>query len=133
VSGVNTVAIAGWTFAVLVAIVVAFQLALVAGVPWGHLTQGGAHAGTLPPANRAIAAASALLLVVLAAVVLVGAGIALPQLQASVRPWAWAGVAFSGLSVVANAATPSLAERALWLPVTVLLLAASLVVAWRSP
>ena len=38
----------------------------------------------------------------------------------------------SVLAVVANAATPSGAERALWLPVTVALLAAASVVAWGS-
>jgi len=134
VSAVNTVtAIAGWSFTVLVLLVVGFQVALVAGAPWGHLTQGGAHAGTLPPAGRAVAAASALILVAIGAVVLVSAGIALPHLQAAVRPWIWAAVAFSGLSVVANVATPALAERALWLPVAILLLIASLVVALRSP
>jgi hypothetical protein len=134
VSAVNTVAtIAGWSFTLLVLLVVGFQVALVAGAPWGHLTQGGAHVGTLPPAGRAIAAASALVLVGIGAVVLIGAGIALPHLRAAVRPWMWAAVAFSGLSVVANAATTSVAERTLWLPVAILLLVASLVVALRSP
>jgi len=27
--------------------IIAFQVALVAGAPWGHLTQGGRHQGTL--------------------------------------------------------------------------------------
>lgn len=78
--------------------------------------------GTLPPANRAIAAASALVLVAINAIVLIGAGTALPRLQATVRPWIWAAVALSSLSVVANALTTSSAERALWLPVTLFLL-----------
>ena len=45
------------------------------------------------------------------------------------RPWIWIVVGYSGLGVLANAATPSKWERVLWLPVALGLLATSVAVA----
>ena len=42
-------AIAGIIFGVVAGGVVAFQLALAAGAPWGTYAMGGAYAGRLPP------------------------------------------------------------------------------------
>src|SRR6056297_1027025 len=39
------IVVAAWSFAVLAALVVAFQIALAAGAPWGRFTQGGVHTG----------------------------------------------------------------------------------------
>jgi len=126
------VVVAAWVFVAIALFVVGFQVALVAGAPWGHLTQGGQRTGALPVANRVAAGVSAVLLVVLAAVVLVRSGVAQPAWLDAARPWAWVVVGFSVLTVLANAATRSRAERALWLPVGVAMLATSLVVALSS-
>ena len=118
-----------WAFVVLAAFVVAFQVALVAGAPWGHLTMGGRFPGRLPTGMRGVAAFSALLLVAFAVIVAARASIALPGMGL-VAPWfVWIVVGYSVLGVVANAATPSRGERALWLPVTIAMLACSLIVA----
>ena len=117
------VTLAAWTF------VAVFQLALVAGAPWGHLTMGGRFPGRLPSGMRGVAAFSALLLVAFAVIVASRAGLALPG-TGLVAPWfVWIVVGYSMLGVLANAATPSRGERSLWLPVTIVLLASSLVVA----
>ena len=56
--------ISAHAFTALTGVVIAFQLALVAGAPWGHLTQGGRVEGPLPIGARAVALASAVLLAV---------------------------------------------------------------------
>ena len=53
--------ISAHAFTALTGVVIAFQLALVAGAPWGHLTQGGRVEGPLPIGARAVALASAVL------------------------------------------------------------------------
>ena len=54
-------------YATVSASVVAFQIALAVGVPWGDYAMGGAFPGQFPPALRIAALVQALLLVVLAA------------------------------------------------------------------
>lgn len=106
---------------------VGFQLALVAGLPWGHLTMGGQFAGVLPPLLRVVAGASAVVLVLFAWGVLSAAGFRLWH-QAP-RWWGWVAVAYCVLGTVANAASPSAPERKLWTPVVAAMLLCSLLVA----
>jgi hypothetical protein len=120
--------VAAWSFTVLAALVVAFQLALVAGAPWGRLTQGGVHPGRLPAPARAAAAASAVVLAGLALLVLARAGLLGDAALAASTPWAWAAVVVSALTTLANAASRSRSERALFLPVALGMLATSLIV-----
>jgi hypothetical protein len=113
--------------AVLLGLVMAFQLALIAGAPWGALTQGGAHEGALGPPGRLMAAVSVVVLAAFALGLLgrVGWGpLAAHRRAAGIL--SWVAVAYGVVAIVANAATPSAAERLLWLPFSVLLLAAEL-------
>jgi hypothetical protein len=111
------------------AVVVAFQLALAAGAPWGGRAMGGRYSGRLPPKARAAAGIQAALLSALALVVLDGAGV-LALGWTATHPWlAWVPVVVAGISSAANAATGSRAERRTWLPFAVVLLLSSLVVA----
>jgi len=114
-------------FTLLTGGTILFQLALVAGAPWGALTQGGRIAGTLPLPARALALTSAALLGWFIYVIRARVGTP-PRFPRTT----WVVVAYCALGVVANAATPSAAERALWLPVGVLMLSTSLHVA-RQP
>ena len=115
-------------FSVLTAAVAAFQLALVGGAPWGALTQGGRFVGALPSSARAIAAFSALLLLAFIGIVRAHAS----AVQAPRFPRAiWVVVAYCALGILANAITPSVRERALWLPVVIVMFATSLHVARR--
>ena len=122
-------AIAARLFAFGTAIAVLFQAGLVAGMPWGEFAWGGSFPGTLPPPMRAASVGSGLLLLVLIGVILVRAGLVRPAWQPASRKAAWLVVVFCGVSVVANAMTPSPRERAVWLPVTLLMLGTSIVVA----
>ena len=109
--------------------VVAFQLALVAGAPWGELTMGGAVRGQLPPRMRVIAFGSAVLLTAFGAIVAARAQLAFPRWRHASRWLIWVVAAYSIVGVVLNAITPSPHERALWLPVTIVLAVCAVTVA----
>lgn len=116
-------------YALLTAGVVAFQLALVAGAPWGHLTQGGQPRGPLDAPHRGVAAVSALLLLGAAYVVGRHAGLWGTRGHGGGVRLVWFVVGWLALGVVLNAITPSDAERTLWLPVTLAMAAAAFIVA----
>jgi hypothetical protein len=125
--------VAARIFLVLTAVVVAFQLALAAGAPWGDLTMGGAFPGQLPPRMRVVAAASAAVLTGLGAIVAARAGLALPRWRRAARRLIWGVVAYTLVGIAANSATPSARERALWLPVVLVLAGCALIVACSTP
>lgn len=106
-----------------------FQLALVLGAPWGEFTLGGRFRGPLPRRIRAIPVVSIVLLSGFAAVVAARARLGLPALQPTSYALSWVVVAYCGLGTLANALTPSRRERALWLPVVLVMLLCSTLVA----
>ncbi len=121
--------IAARVFTVLIAGAIFFQLALVVGMPWGKVAWGGAFPGVLPPHMRVASIGSAVLLLALALVVLVRAGLIQSKWKSSSGKLAWVVVTYCSLGVIANAITQSFWERVIWLPVTILLLGSSIVVA----
>jgi hypothetical protein len=112
--------------------VVAFQIALAAGVPWGEYAMGGAYPGQFPASLRIAALIQAALLIGLAGIVTARAELALPNLMRASRKLIWFVVGFSALSLVLNLITPSPRERAIWAPVAFLLLLSSSIVAFTS-
>jgi hypothetical protein len=110
--------------------VIAFQIALAAGAPWGAYAMGGAFPGQFPPALRVAAIIQAVILAGLAAVILARAGLILPSWSRASRWLAWVVVAFAAVSFVLNLITPSAGERAIWAPTALLLLISSAMVAW---
>ncbi|HXQ34171.1 MAG TPA: hypothetical protein VN843_09175 [Anaerolineales bacterium] len=112
--------------------VVAFQLALAAGAPWGAYAMGGAFPGQFPPALRIAAIIQAVLLVGMAAVILARAGLILPGWSRVSRRLIWFVVAFAAVSFILNLITPSAGERAIWAPAALLLLISSAMVAFSS-
>jgi hypothetical protein len=116
-------------YATVSAGVVAFQIALAAGAPWGAYAMGGAFPGQLPPALRIAALVQAALIAGMAAVVMARAGLILARWSRVSRLLVWVVVAFTAVSLVLNLITPSAGERALWAPVALLLLTSSAVVA----
>jgi hypothetical protein len=120
---------AAYVYAAVSALVIAFQLALAGGAPWGAYAMGGAVSGAFPPALRIAAVIQAIILGGLAAIVLARAGLILPPWQGRARRLVWVAVAFAAVSLVLNLITPSAGERLLWAPVALLMLASSLAVA----
>jgi hypothetical protein len=124
--------VAAIIYAIVTLGVVAFQIALAAGAPWGAYAMGGASPGQFPPALRIAAIIQAVLLVGMAAVILARAGLVLPG-WSRVSHWlVWIVVALTALSLILNLITPSPGERALWAPTLSLLLISSLIVAFSS-
>ncbi len=119
---------AGILYVVTIVGVIIFQVCLIAGAPWGRLTQGGRYVGVLPPSGRVAAGLSILILACMAAGIASAAGMA-PH-------WPmWTAYVALGLHVVStivNWITPSRAERRLWGPVnTVMLGLAAFVLFWQ--
>ncbi len=120
---------AALVFAVAAGAVVAFQIALALGAPWGRYAMGGAFPGRFPPSMRVAAVVQALLIGLLAVAVLSAAGLVLPDLAVEFRWLAWIAVVVSALAVVLNAISRSAGERRIWVPVASVLLVSSLIVA----
>jgi len=120
-------------FALFTAGVIAFQLALAAGAPWGEYAMGGAYPGQFPPALRIAAIIQAALLAGLIMVVLLRAGVLATKRFRLVSRLAWVVVAFNVVAFTLNTITPSAGERAIWAPVTLVLLVCSVIVAIGKP
>ena len=120
---------AALVFAVVTVGAIVFQVALALGAPWGQYAMGGAVPGRLPRRLRSAAVVQALVLAMLALVVLAHAGLVdLPLVRD--LPWlVWLAVAFSAVSLVLNAISRSPGERRIWVPVALVLLGSSLIVA----
>lgn len=124
-----TITLIAHFFTFLMMITISFQLALVAGMPWGELTLGGKYPGVLPKDKRWIPLFSVILLLVFALIVETRAGNMLTGWEKISEIAVWVVVAYCGLGVLANSATPSRLERIIWLPVVIAALICSLIVA----
>jgi hypothetical protein len=123
----TTAAAIVFTLVTIVAIV--FQVALALGAPWGEYTMGGRYRGRLPQEMRIAAVGQAALLAALAVFVLSSAGLVLPTMADTLPLLIWAVVVFSGFSLTVNAISPSRDERRIWVPVAIVMLVTSLIVA----
>ena len=123
--------IAAYSFSAIALLAVAFHFALALGMPWAALSWGGKYSGRLPAPMRVASAASALVLVFLALVVMIRAGLLLPRWHALSQKAIWGVVAYCGVAVLAHIFTPSKWERILWLPMVVILFITGLLVARR--
>jgi hypothetical protein len=128
----NMKRVAAFIYAIVSAGVVAFQIALAVGAPWGAFAMGGAFPDQFPPALRIAALVQATLLGGMVFVVLARAGLILPSWSRVSRWLVWLVVAFAALSFFLNMITPSASERAIWAPTALLLLLSSAVVAFSN-
>ena len=115
-------AFAAYLFSVLIAFVVAFQLALALGAPWGEMAMDGKFPGRLPPRMRIAALVQTVVLVFIALIVLTRAGVILDEFSSLSKSVIWAVVVFSLIGAILNTITPSKKERMLWAPVSLVLL-----------
>lgn len=116
---------------VLFAALIAFQLALALGAPWGRAAYGGQLDGVLPTRFRVASAVAVVVWTAIALVVASRGGLPVwAPLPVSWLPVVvWIVVGLLVIAVVMNAITPSPLERAIWLPFTLVLLASTLTVA----
>ncbi|SEJ19393.1 hypothetical protein [Demequina mangrovi] len=118
-----------WATAGLLVLVAIFQVALAAGAPWGEAAWGGTHRGTLPVRLRVGSAFSALVLCGMAAAVLAGAGVIGDGRTTAITVVLWVIVGFLALTMLGNLASRSPRERAVFGPISSLLLAGAVIVA----
>lgn len=127
--GLNGARFAAWVFAALSAIVMLFHTAAILGAPVGHLTMGGRWPGVLPPTARGLSVLSLGVIGLTAAVVLARAGV----IRWTLPSWSLRAVlVYLTLGILMHMATPSAAERKLWLPVIVMLTMSALWVELRA-
>ncbi|MFY0596942.1 MAG: hypothetical protein JXQ85_10970 [Cognatishimia sp.] len=99
--------------------VILFHVAIIAGAPWGELTQGGRQHGRLDRQGRITALVAIVITLAMVFAVLSAAG-GWPNWPT----WlAYPALAMQGLSTYFNCITPSMAERKLWAPITVFMFA----------
>lgn len=111
-------------------IVSLFQLALVLGAPMGEYTLGGQTQGKLSVKLRLVSAISLLLNLAIAGHYLAQTGLLTPLLPADLNQIAnWSLVAFTALGLLLNSISRSKKERKLWVPVLVLAVICSVIVA----
>lgn len=121
--------IAAYVFILLAAAIIAFQVALALGAPWGAYAMSGAFPGQLPTGLRVAAVIQALLWAAFACVIAARAGLGLRSLVRASRWMAWIVVAITAVSFVLNLITPSAGERMLWAPAAFVLIVCSALVA----
>ena len=108
--------------AILLAIVVVFNLALLLGAPWGDYTQGGKDPGVLESPGRFGALGTAIFFAVLALAMLARAG------EGLMRTWrpkvvtvlAWFTTLYLALNSFLNVFTGPVAERTIFGPISTL-------------
>ncbi|MGZ5404613.1 MAG: hypothetical protein ACXWDL_08195 [Nocardioides sp.] len=120
----RTAVSAAWAAALLFGVVAAFHVAIVLGAPWGEYTQGGGTTGALDTSGRAVAAVSCVISAAMAAAILgrVGRGPLRRFPPRVTTVLVWFTTAYAVIGVILNLITRSAAERALWAPVSIVLL-----------
>ncbi|WP_410511517.1 hypothetical protein PaeBR_15720 [Paenibacillus sp. BR2-3] len=126
------VSISAIIFSTLIGIVILFQLALAAGMPWGSYAMGGKFPGKYPPAMRMACLFQVIILTLLASIVLSKSGLIFPGWYSFTKSAIWFVVIFSVTATILNFITRSVWERRIWAPVSLLLLITSITVAIGS-
>ncbi len=122
------IAAAAYLYVALACLAALFQLALVLGAPWGALALGGRWQGRLPVLIRLFALLQIGVILGMALVVAARAGI---TAMAAGPAWLfWPVLVLTAASAIGNITTPSRPERLLWAPVTVVMLIATVLVAF---
>ena len=107
-----------------------FQIALALGAPWGAYAYGGARTGKLPVGFRINSLVAAVVMVAISGHYLAQLGVFEPVLDPAGNSVVnWVLVGFTGLAALANNATRSKLERAVWGVPTILMFMAALFVA----
>ncbi len=122
-------AITAFIFVGISLMIIAFQIAIATGAPWGEYTMGGSHQGKLPLGLRIGAGIQAGIILFFDLVVLIRAGLILPRMESFSQILIWIVVGFFVLGSIMNIVTPSKKERMLWAPITLVMLALSLIIA----
>jgi hypothetical protein len=107
-----------------------FQIGLALGAPMGEYAFGGQNPGRLPMRYRVASAISVLVYLGIAGHYLAQIGVFETLLAPSLNSIAnWALVGFNALGLIMNSISRSVKERKMWVPVLLLMLVCSVVIA----
>lgn len=121
---------AAYVLVVVQTCVALFQLALVFGAPMGEYTLGGQNPGKLPRNLRIASAVSMMVNLAIAGHYLAQTGSLTTLLPRDLNQIAnWALVGFNILGLIMNSISRSKKERQMWVPVLLLSVACSVIVA----
>lgn len=120
---------AALVFTLATLLVILFQLCLAIGLPWGAASMGGKFPGKYPSKMRWVAILNAIVLLVLIMIVVIRAGLVLPELVMYSRIAILGVVLFALVGTILNSITPSKIER-IWVPVALIQLISSVIVAF---
>lgn len=123
------VELAAVLFSLITIGVIAFQLALAFGAPWGAYAMGGAFPGKYPIPMRIAAIVQSFIMAVVALTVLSVAGVATAPWGPTPTWVVWGIAALLVLGLILNLITPSAGERRIWAPVVAAMLACCITVA----
>lgn len=126
----NLTFVASWIAIGFLSGVSIFQLAIMAGAPLGEYAFGGQNKGKLPRNLRIGSAITTVLYLALIGHFLGQIGILPRLLDSQLNSVAnWAVVGLFSIALIMNTITRSKKERAIWAPVSLVLVAASIVIA----
>lgn len=121
---------AGIVAAVILTLILCFQLLLAIGMPFAEASWGGRHKGVLPAKMRWASLASAVIIATFVWVVLARAGLVAPGPQpTTIRILTWVLAGFMALNTLGNLVSKSRIERAVMTPATVIIFVCLVVVA----
>ena len=119
-----------WLNVSVLALVTAFQVALISGAPWGEYAFGGKYKGVLPRNLRIGSVITSFLYLSIAGHYLAQLGVFPKMLSPDLNQVAnWAVVGLNALALIMNTITPSKKERMIWAPVALVLVSTSIVIA----
>ena len=108
--------IAAWAAAILMTGLAGFHVALALGAPWGAYAWGGQHRGVIPSRLQIGSAISAPVLLALAIMVLIRAGVVYP-VWAEAMAWpVWIAFLYLVMNTFANFRSESAEERRVMTP-----------------
>lgn len=116
-------------YTALATVLILFQLALAVGAPWGKLTMGGFHTGTLPKKFRFAAILQALVILTTVAIVTIEAGLWLGHFKPITSIGIWFVIVLFSISLILNLITRSIWERRMGAPIALCMLICSIIIA----
>ena len=120
--------IAAWVLVAVLALLAIFQIALIAGAPLGRFAWGGQH-DVLPARLRRGSALSLVIYAGIALIELDRAGVLTLFPAGASQVLAWVVFAYFCFGIVLNAISRSIPEKAVMVPVSIVLAVLSLLVA----
>lgn len=112
-------------FAIIICL---WQIALILGAPLGEYTMGGQEKGELSPKKKKLAGISLILIIFYLFNILSQTNIMFQSFKFITDYTVWGVIFLNSLTVLGNSITKSKKEKALWLPIAIIMLICILII-----